>query len=48
VGSQEGSSLSGSSKEEYLTEFEKRKEALFERTDELNNKILETRISVFH
>jgi hypothetical protein len=48
IGSQEGFSLSGSAREDYLAEFEASKEGLFERTDELNNAILETPILVFH
>jgi hypothetical protein len=48
AGSEEGISLSGDRREEYLEDFGERKEALFERTDELDNEVLKTPISVFH
>ena len=48
AGSQEGTSLSGDGRKEYLNYFGETREALFERTDELNTEILKTPISVFH
>lgn len=48
AGSQEGTSLSGDRREEYLDDFAEKKDALFERTDRLNSEILKASISVFH
>ena len=47
AGSQEGTALSGDGKEEYLNDFAQKKDAFFERTDRLNNEILQASISVF-
>jgi hypothetical protein len=48
AGSQEGASRSGDGRKEYLDYFGETREALFDRTDDLNNQILKTPISVFH
>jgi hypothetical protein len=46
--SQTGSRLSGEAREKYLDEFGKGRNALFGQVDELNSKILNTPIAVFH